>query len=136
LRLPLLALRSSSLGLLQRAHIIAGRHRRIGKESDRRWEEGDDLESLLHQPVEYEAERTGAIPKGESIASDRLIRKIKKIGIRELVRFGCARRTLGKICRREAVPKATLHEYERRIREFKARRKQRIHRRLELHAPA
>jgi hypothetical protein len=26
-------------GLLGRAHIIAGRHRRIGKESDRRWEE-------------------------------------------------------------------------------------------------
>ena len=31
-------------GLLQRTHVIAGKHRRIGKEADRRWEEGDDLE--------------------------------------------------------------------------------------------
>ena len=37
-------------GLLGRAHIVAGKHRRIGKESDRRWEEGDDLESLSIYP--------------------------------------------------------------------------------------
>jgi hypothetical protein len=40
-------------GLLGRSHIIAGKHRRIGKESERRWEEGDDLESLMYVPVEY-----------------------------------------------------------------------------------
>jgi len=110
--------RPDTRGLLQRAHIIAGRHRRIGKESDRRWEEGDDLESLLYQPVEYEAEGTRGVPKGESPAGERLIRKIKKIGIRELIRFGCKRRILEKICRRVPVPNATLHEYEKTVSNF------------------
>lgn len=38
-------------GLLQRAHIIAGKHRRIGKESDPRWEEGSDLEEVTWSHV-------------------------------------------------------------------------------------
>ena len=46
--------KSDTRGLLGRSHIIAGKHRRIGKESDRRWEEGDDIESLLFVPLEYE----------------------------------------------------------------------------------
>lgn len=111
--------RPDTHGLLQRAHIIAARHRRIGKESDRRWEEGDDLESLRHQPVEYEPEGAGAVPRGESIASESLIRKIKKIGIRKLVRFGCKRRILTKICGREPVPSAALDEYKRLVRRYK-----------------
>lgn len=106
-------------GLLQRAHIIAGRHRRIGKEHDRRWEEGDDFESLQHQPIEYEPKAARPVPNGKSKASDRLIRQIKKIGIRELIRFGCGRRTLEKICRKEGVDDSTLHEYERMIQEYK-----------------
>jgi len=87
-------------GLLGRSLIIAGRHRRIGKESDRRWEEGDDLESLLFMPVEYE--QPGSEIQNQSLAraSERLIRIIKKIGIRKLVRFGLGRRILEKICRR------------------------------------
>jgi hypothetical protein len=37
--------KADTRGLLGRSHIVAGKHRRIGKEHDRRWEEGDDLES-------------------------------------------------------------------------------------------
>src|SRR5439155_10969035 len=34
---------SLTRGLLRRAHIIANRHRYIGKETSRRWEQGDDM---------------------------------------------------------------------------------------------
>jgi hypothetical protein len=107
-------------GLLQRAHIIAGKHRRIGKESDRRWEEGDDFESLQRRPVEYEPGAARPVPDGQSKPSEALIRKIKKIGIRPLIRFGCGRRTLEKICRRERVNDSTLYEYERVVCEYKS----------------
>jgi hypothetical protein len=106
-------------GLLGRAHIIAGKHRRIGKESDRRWEEGDDLESLVYVPIEYEkpGEQMDDNP-GLVRASERLIRLVKKTGIRKLVRLGLGRRILEKICSRELVNLATLREYERMVREY------------------
>jgi hypothetical protein len=61
--------RRETVGLLQRAHIIGGKHRRIGKEVDRRWEEGDELDAIRQRPIEYQALRskTGdatAIPGG------------------------------------------------------------------------
>jgi hypothetical protein len=108
---------ADTCGLLGRSHIIARRHRRIGKEHDRRWEEGDDLESLLFVPVEYEEPGLEAEDASLARASERLIRMIKKIGIRKLVRFGLGRRILEKICRRELVNADTLREYEQRIRE-------------------
>jgi hypothetical protein len=107
-------------GLLGRAHIIAGKHRQIGKESDRRWEEGDDLESLIYVPVEYK--KPGQESEDESLAraSERLIRVIKEIGIRKLVRFGLGRRILEKICRRERLDSSTLCEYDRKVRAYNA----------------
>ena len=109
-------------GLLLRSHIIAGRHRRIGKESDRRWEEGDDLESLLFVPLEYE--EPGQEAEGTNLvrASERLIRTIRDIGIRELVRFGLGRRILDKICRRELVSPRIQSEYMQLIRKYKETR--------------
>jgi hypothetical protein len=104
-------------GLLQRAHITAGKHRRIGKESDRRWEEGAELESLSYVPIEFEPPGSKCEQNQLARASERLIRKIRKIGIRKLVRFGLGRRILEKICRRELVNADTLREYEQRIRE-------------------
>jgi hypothetical protein len=114
--------KADTRGLLGRSHIIAAKHRRIGKESDRRWEEGDDLESLLFVPVEYE--QPGEQEKNTNLAlpSERLIRKIKKIGIRRLVSFGLGRRVLERICRRELVNVAALREYEQLIRKHKAKR--------------
>jgi hypothetical protein len=88
-------------GLLQRAHIIAGKHRRIGKESDKRWEEGDELESLSYVPIEFEPPGSEQKRNELARASENLIRKIKKIGIRELMRSGLGRRILEKICRRQ-----------------------------------
>jgi hypothetical protein len=77
---------------------------RIGKESDRRLEEGDELESLSYVPVEFEPPGPEQ-KRGELVhASETLIRKIRKIGIRALVRFGLSRRTLENICRRQLIP--------------------------------
>ena len=109
--------RPETVGLLQRAHIIGGKHRRIGKEVDRRWEEGDDLDAIRQRPIEYQAIRAKpgdatAIPGGA------LSRLVKKIGLRKLMRQGLGRRILQKIWRQEPVKVSTLREYERAIRQF------------------
>ncbi len=49
---------------------------------------------------------------------ERLIRKIKRIRIRKLIRYGCSRRILERICRRELLPAAMLKEYELRVGEY------------------
>lgn len=117
--------RADTRGLLGRSHIIAGKHRRIGKEHDRRWEEGDDLESLLFVPTEYAQPGQEAEDPSLARASERLIRTIRNIGVRELVRFGLGRRILEKICRRELANADTLREYEEKIREYKVKIKSR-----------
>ena len=40
-------------GLLQRAHIVAGEFRYVGKETDRKWEEGDDISVLEFKSTGY-----------------------------------------------------------------------------------
>ena len=40
-------------GLLRRAHIVAGELRYIGKETDPKWEEGDDISVLEFKTTEY-----------------------------------------------------------------------------------
>jgi hypothetical protein len=37
-------------GLLKRAHVVAGELRYVGKETDRKWEEGDDISILELRP--------------------------------------------------------------------------------------
>jgi hypothetical protein len=115
--------KADTRGLLGRSHIIAGKHRRISKEHDRRWEEGDDLESLLFVPVEYE--QPGHEAEGATFVrgSERLIRSVRNIGIRELVRFGLGRRILEKISRRKPVDGEKLRHCEARVREYRIRMK-------------
>jgi hypothetical protein len=112
---------SNTRGLLQRAHIIAGRHRRIGKESDRRWEEGAELESLSYIPMEFKPPGSEHNANELVRASEGLIRRIREIGIRELVRSGFGRRILEKICRRELVNAETLREYDQKIHEYRVK---------------
>jgi hypothetical protein len=109
-------------GLLGRAHIIAGKHRRIGKESERRWEQRDDLESLIYVPVECKQPGQQSEDQSLTRASERLIRLIKTVGKRELVRFGCGRRILDMICRRELVSPRIQAEYMQLIRQYKEKR--------------
>ncbi|MHB8486651.1 MAG: hypothetical protein ACYDCM_13130 [Candidatus Acidiferrales bacterium] len=66
-------------GLLQRAHIVAGEFRYVGKETDRKWEEGDNISLLEFKTTEYgRAKRV--------IASDEVRNEITTIGIKECAR--------------------------------------------------
>jgi len=111
-------------GLLQRVHVIAGKHKHIGKECDRRWEEGDDFESTMeYETIEYVKNGEESNPDGMAKASEWTIRQIKKIGFPSLIQLGCTRHHLRTICRGELVRISVLHEYEQMIREYKSIRK-------------
>ncbi len=104
-------------GLLGRPHVFAGKRHRIGKEVDRRLEEGDDLESMRQAPIEYTraATRTAEPTVKPSMHLSLLVRGI---GIRKLMRQGFGRRILEKLSRRQLVRTSTLQDYERRIEQY------------------
>jgi hypothetical protein len=101
-------------GLLQRQHIVANWPPIcIGKESDRHWEEGEDLSLLDFKVIEYKR-------KGYAIATDEQLKRIAQIPKREFMRKGINQHTLEKICNREPVRAiklaeclSVLEEYER-----------------------
>lgn len=104
-------------GLLGRTHISAGRRHRIGKEVDRRWEEGDVLEAARRRPIDY---RPTSSRGGEALLEPSLYlsRLVKEIGIRKLNRQGFGRRIVEKISRRQLVKASTLQDYERGIEQY------------------
>ena len=110
-------------GRLLRPHVIGGKRHRIGKEVDRRWEEGDDLDAMHQTPIEY-TRRASRAREPLIQPSLSLSQSVKKIGIRKLIRQGFGRRIIEKISRRELVKASTYRDYERRIEEY-ARRRQR-----------
>ena len=67
-------------GLLQRARIVAGRVTPTGKETDRRWEQGEDPSMLEFEILEYT--KRGRLVVAE--ARDR--KKWVKLGVRRLMR--------------------------------------------------
>jgi len=88
---------SGTRGLLQRAHIVANWPPiYIGKESDRHWEEGEDLSLLEFKTIEYKR-------KGYAIATDEQLARIAKIPKREFRRRGINQHTLTKICKQEPI---------------------------------
>jgi len=113
-------------GRLRRPYVIGGKHHRIGKEVDRRWEEGDDLDALRQTPIEYTRKASRA---REPLIQPSLSlgRTIRKLGIRRLIRQGFGRRIIEKISRRELVKACTYREYERRIEEYARKRKRPKH---------
>ena len=80
----------------------------IGKESDKHWEEGEDLSLLDFKTVEYKR-------KGNAVATDEQLAGIAKVPKRELMRRGINQHTLEKICRREPVRAAKLAQCIRMI---------------------
>ena len=66
-------------GLLKRAHVIAGEFRYIGKETDRKWEEGDEISLLEFAATEYG--RTTRV-----VASEEIKGAIQDIGINKCAR--------------------------------------------------
>jgi len=71
--------RADTKGLLQRAHITAGELRYVGKEADRKWEEGDDISVLEFKTTEYGRSK-------KVIASEEVRMAIKNIGINKSAR--------------------------------------------------
>jgi hypothetical protein len=84
-------------GLLRRAHIVANWPPiYIGKESDRHWEEGEDLSLLEFKAMEYRQ-------KGNAVANAEQLARIAKVPKREFMRRGVNQHTLEKISNREPV---------------------------------
>ncbi|HLW55555.1 MAG TPA: hypothetical protein VKW06_22190 [Candidatus Angelobacter sp.] len=103
-------------GLLQRAHIVATWPPiYIGKESDRHWEEGEDLSLLDFKAIEYKR-------KGKAIATDEQLARIAKAPKREFMRRGINQHTLEKICRREPVRAAKLGKCLKVLEEYETER--------------
>jgi hypothetical protein len=88
-------------GLLQRAHIVAGEHIPIGKESDRHWEQGEDVSLLEFKAIQYKR-------RGKAIATDEQLKRIDKVPKREFIRRAINQHTLEKICRKEPVRASRL----------------------------
>jgi hypothetical protein len=88
---------SETRGLLQRAHIVANWPPiYIGKESDKHWEEGEDLSLLEFKTIEYKR-------KGYVVATDEQLAWIAKVPKRKLRRRGVNQHTLEKICSKMPV---------------------------------
>ncbi len=66
-------------GLLKRAHVIAGEIRYVGKETDRKWEEGDEISVLEFAATEYGR-------RGKVVANEDVKAKISEIGINKCAR--------------------------------------------------
>jgi hypothetical protein len=91
------ACEADTRGPLQRAHIIANWPPvYIGKESDKHWEEGEDLSLLEFKTIEYKR-------KGYAIATDEQLKRITNVPKREFMRRGFNQHTLEKICRKQPV---------------------------------
>jgi hypothetical protein len=73
------ACQPETTGLLKRAHVIAGDIRYVGKETDRKWEEGEDPSVLGFKATEYG--RTGKV-----LASEEVKNEIREIGINRCAR--------------------------------------------------
>ena len=99
-------------GLLQRAHIIANWPPiYIGKESDRHWEEGEDMSLLDFKTIQYR-------PKGYAVANEEHLTRIEKVPVREFMRRGVQQHTLEKIRRQEPVRAIKLAECLRVLEEY------------------
>jgi len=96
-------------GLLLRAHITAGQFRYVGKETDRKWEEGDDISALDFKTTEYGREK--------KVVADTLIAdEIRAIGIRKTMKLTkMSQHTIEKLIRGEAVKRKTLEHMVRVI---------------------
>jgi len=88
----------------------------IGKESDRHWEEGDDLCLLEFKAIEYRR-------KGNAVVDDEQLARIARVPKREFMRRGINQHTLEKIRRREPVRAIKLAKCLKALEEYETARK-------------
>ena len=102
-------------GLLQRAHIFAGEFRYVGKETDRKWEEGNDISVLQFKPTEFG--RSKMVVATEEVKAD-----IKKIGINKCAReSGFDRKNvIRKLLRSLPVKRNSYNEFVRWLESYKS----------------
>ena len=88
---------------------MAASRRYVGKETDRRWEQGEDLSLVEFKSFEYQQSKQ--VVAGEDIKKD-----ILRIGIRKLERgTGVSHHTLDKILKGEPVRRKTLAKIMKRL---------------------
>jgi hypothetical protein len=93
-------------GLLQRARITAGKLVPVGKETDRRWEQGEDP-SMLDSDIYVYEKRTKLV-----IADPSERKRWFAIGVRRLIReSGLSQKTVYKILAGEPVRRQTLSSF-------------------------
>jgi hypothetical protein len=96
-------------GLLLRSSVAAASRRYVGKETDRRWEQGEDLSLVEFKSFEYQQSKQ--VVAGEDLKND-----ILKAGIRKLERdTGVSHHTLDKILKGERVRRKTLAKIVKRL---------------------
>jgi hypothetical protein len=93
-----------SVGLLLRASVTAGHQHYVGKETDRRWEYGEDLSLGQFKVMEYR-------PAGGMVIPDRAIRaRIASTGLRATMRrTELSQHTIEAVLKGRRVRRATLH---------------------------
>jgi len=90
-------------GLLQRARITAGKLVPVGKETDRRWEQGEDP-SMVDSDIFIYEKRTRLV-----IADPSERKRWSAIGVRRLIReSGLSQKAVYKILAGESVRRQTL----------------------------
>jgi len=106
---------AETMGILQRAHVIAGEFRYVGKETDRKWEEGEDPSVLDFAPTEYGR-------SGKVVASDEVKAKIREIGINKCAReSGFDRKNfMRKLLRDVPVKRNSYQEFLRWLQGYKS----------------
>jgi hypothetical protein len=105
---------SDTRGLLQRVHVTAGALRYVGKETDRKWEEGDEISVLEFKATEY-GRATKVVATGE-VKND-----IKKIGIKKCAReSGFTRFFVRKLLRGRTVRRNSYDNFVRWLKSYKS----------------
>jgi len=103
-------------GLLRRAHVIAGEFRYVGKETDRKWEEGDDISVVEFKTTEYG--RARRVVASEEVKSD-----INRIGINKCARESRFDRKnfIRKLVRGLPVKRNSYNEFVRWLENYKSK---------------
>lgn len=106
------ACKSDTKGLLKRAHIVAGEFRYIGKEADRKWEEGDDISVREFTSTEYGREK-------RVVASEEIKNQITRLGIKKCAReSGFSRAFIRKLLRGLSVKRNSYNEFLRSLKSY------------------
>jgi len=109
--------KADTRGLLKRAHVIAGEIRYVGKETDRKWEEGDEISILEFKTTEYGRSK-------KVIASEEIATEILEIGINKCAReSGFDRKNfVRKLIRGIPVKRNSYNEFVRWLRSYESQK--------------